>query len=195
MSKELKKITDIKVFGKWPTFGLEAEDPGLKRYISSRPSLIPHSSGRHEHQRFKKSSINIVERLINNMMRPGQSGGSNAMATSIVKNALDLVAIRTKKNPVELLIKAVENAAPAEDVTRIAYGGIVYPISIDIAPQRRVDISLRHITNAARAASRNNPRTIDESLADELILAAARDPKSQSVKKRDEIERIALASR
>jgi len=195
MSKELKKISDVKVFGKWATAGLEAEDPGLKRYISSRPFLIPHTSGRHEHQRFKKSSINIVERLINNMMRPGQSGGANGRATSIVKNALDLVAIRTGKNPVELLIKAVENASPAEDVTRIAYGGIVYPISIDIAPQRRVDIALRHISDAARQASHNNPRTIDESLADELVLASARDPKSQSVKKRDEIERIALASR
>ena len=195
MSKELKKITDVKMFGKWPTAGLEAEDPGLKRYISSRPFLIPHTSGRHEHQRFKKSSVNIVERLINNMMRPGQSGGSNARATSIVKNALDLVAIRTTKNPVELLIKAVENAAPAEDVTRIAYGGIVYPVSIDIAPQRRVDIALRHITDAARQASHNNPRTIDESLADEIVLASGRDPKSQSVKKRDEIERVALASR
>ncbi len=195
MSKELKKISEIKLFGKWATAGIEAEDPGLKRYISARPYLLPHSSGRHEHQRFKKSTINIAERLIDNMMRPGPSGGSKARATSIVKNAMDIVDIRTGKNPVEILVRAVENAAPAEDVTRIAYGGIVYPISIDIAPQRRADIALRHISEAARAASHNNPRSIDECLAEELILAAARDPKSQSVRKRDEIERIALASR
>ncbi len=195
MSKELKKIPEIKLFGKWATAGIEAEDPGLKRYISARPYLLPHSSGRHEHQRFKKSTINIAERLIDNMMRPGPSGGSKARATSIVKNAMDIVDIRTGKNPVEILVRAVENAAPAEDVTRIAYGGIVYPISIDIAPQRRADIALRHISEAARAASHNNPRSIDECLAEELILAAARDPKSQSVRKRDEIERIALASR
>ena len=100
-----------------------------------------------------------------------------------------------KKNPIEILVRAIENAAPAEDVTRIAYGGIVYPISVDIAPQRRVDIALRYITNLSRQASHNNPKTVDECLADELILAAARDPKSASVKKRDEIERIALASR
>src|SRR5437899_7257622 len=150
MSKELKKIPEVKVFGMWPTAGIEAEDPGLKRYISARPYLLPHTSGRHEHQRFKKSTINIVERLIDNMMRPGQSGGSKARATSIVKNALDIVSIRTGKNPIEILVRAVENAAPAEDVTRIAYGGIVYPISIDIAPQRRTDIALRHISNAAR---------------------------------------------
>ncbi len=195
MSKELKKIPEIKLFGRWATAGIEAEDPGLKRYISARPYLLPHSSGRHEHQRFKKSTINIAERLIDNMMRPGPSGGSKARATSIIKNAMDIVNIRTGKNPLEILVRAVENAAPAEDVTRIAYGGIVYPISIDIAPQRRADIALRHISEAARAASHNNPRSIDECLAEELILAAARDPKSQSVRKRDEIERIALASR
>jgi small subunit ribosomal protein S7 len=195
MSKELKKIPDVKVFGMWPTAGIEAEDPGLKRYISARPILLPHTSGRHEHQRFRKSTINVVERLIDDMMRPGIAGGRKARAISIVRNAFELISIKTHKNPIEILVRAIQNAAPAEDVTRIAYGGIVYPISIDIAPQRRVDIALRHITQGARAASHNNPRSVDECLADELILAAARDPKSASVRKRDEIERIALSSR
>ena len=195
MSKEQKKLPEVKVFGKWQSAGIEVNDPGLKRYISTRPILLPHTSGRHEHGRFRKSTINIVERLIDDMMRPGVAGGAKARATNIVKNAMDIIAIRTKKNPIEILVRAIENAAPAEDVTRIAYGGIVYPISVDIAPQRRVDIALRYITNLSRQASHNNPKTVDECLADELILAAARDPKSASVKKRDEIERIALASR
>src|SRR5207245_8745419 len=114
-------------------------------------------------------------------------------ATNIVKHAKDNIAIKTKKNPIEILVRAIENAAPAEDVTRIAYGGIVYPISVDIAPQRRVDIALRYITNLSRQASHNNPKTVDEWLAGELILAAGRDPNSASVKKRHELERIALA--
>lgn len=194
-TKDLKKVPEIRVFDKWATVGIEAQDPGLKRYISLRASLVPHTNGRHEHQRFRKSTINLAERLIDDMMRPGRAGGDKARAIGIVKNALDLVAMRTGKNPLEILVKAVENAAPCEDVTRIAYGGIVYPISVDIAPQRRVDISLRHITQASRAASHNNPRSVDECLADELVLAAARDPKSASVRKRDEIERVALASR
>ncbi len=195
MSKELKKLPEVRVFGRWPTAGIEANDPGLKRYISARPILLPHTSGRHEHQRFKKSTINVVERLIDDMMRPGVAGGNKARASSIVRNALEIVSIRTGKNPIEILVRAIENAAPAEDVTRIAYGGIVYPVSVDISPQRRVDIALRHITEMSRQASHNNPRTVDECLAEELVLAAARDAKSASVRKRDEIERIALASR
>ncbi len=191
----MKKLPEIRVFNEWPTSGIESLDPGLKRYVSVRPYLIPHTNGRHEHQRFRKSTINLVERLIDDMMRPGRLGGDKAKAIGIVKNALSLVAIKTGKNPVEIIVRAVENAAPCEDVTRIAYGGIVYPISVDISPQRRVDIALRHITEASRAASHNNPRSVDECLAEELVLAAARDPKSASVRKRDEIERVALASR
>jgi len=49
LSKEQKKLPDVKVFGKWQSAGIEANDPGLKRYISTRPILLPHTSGRHEH--------------------------------------------------------------------------------------------------------------------------------------------------
>src|SRR5436853_7716395 len=128
MSKELKKIPEVKVFGMWPTAGIEAEDPGLKRYISARPILLPHTSGRHEHQRFRKSTINIVERLIDDMMRPGVAGGAKARASNIVKNAMDIIAIKTKKNPIEILVRANENAATTDDGTRIAYGSMLNPI-------------------------------------------------------------------
>ena len=94
-----------------------------------------------------------------------------------------------------MLVKAVENTAPAEDVTRIAYGGIVYPISIDISPLRRIDIALRFMTDGARQAAFSNPRTIDECLAEEITYAAQRDNRSFAVRKRDEMERVALASR
>src|SRR5207247_5047108 len=106
-----------------------------------------HTSGHHKQAQLHKSTINIVKPLIDDMMRPGVAGEAKPRASSIVKNAMDIIAIRTKKNPIEILVRAIENAAPAEDVTRIAYGGIVYPISVDIAPQRRVDIALRYITN------------------------------------------------
>ena len=190
-----RKPPEIKVFDKWSTDGIEVVDPGLEKYLSVKPTLYPHSGGRHEHKRFRKSSLNIVERLVNNMMRPGRVGGKKAKAVGIVKNSLDIVGLKTGKNPVEVLVKAVENTAPAEDVTRIAYGGIVYPISIDIAPLRRIDIALRFMTDGARQASFSNPKTIDECLAEEITYAAQRDNRSFAVRKRDEMERVALASR
>ena len=190
-----RKPPEIKVFNTWGTDGIEVTDPGLEKYLSVKPTLYPHSGGRHEHKRFRKSSINIVERLVNNMMRPGRSGGKKTKAIGIVRNAFEIVSLKTGKNPVELFVKAVENTAPAEDVTRIAYGGIVYPISIDIAPLRRIDIALRFMTDGARQATFSNPKTIDECLAEEIMYAAQRDNRSFAVRKRDEMERVALASR
>jgi len=190
-----RKPPEIKVFNTWGTDGIEVTDPGLEKYLSVKPTLYPHSGGRHEHKRFRKSAINIVERLVNNMMRPGRSGGKKTKAIGIVRNAFEIVSLKTGKNPVELFVKAVENTAPAEDVTRIAYGGIVYPISIDIAPLRRIDIALRFMTDGARQATFSNPKTIDECLAEEIMYAAQRDNRSFAVRKRDEMERVALASR
>jgi len=190
-----RKPPDVKVFEKWESEDIEVADPGLEKYLSVKPILYPHSGGRHEHKRFRKSSLNIVERLVDNMMRPGRAGGKKAKAVGIVRNALEIISLKTGKNPVEMLVKAVENTAPAEDVTRVAYGGIVYPISVDIAPQRRIDIALRFMTDGARQASYSNPKTIDECLAEEISYAAQRDNRSFAVRKRDEMERVALASR
>ena len=92
-------------------------------------------------------------------------------------------------------MQAVENSSPCEDTTRISMGGVVYHLSVDVAPQRRIDLALRHITEGARASSINNPRSIQETLADELVLASNKDIKSAAIAKRNEIERVAQSSR
>ena len=186
---------EVMLFGKWSFKDIKVQDLGLGRYVSLKPVVVPHSMGRHEHKRFRKANVSIVERLANNLMRPGKNAGKKARATNIVKQAFEIVNLRTGRNPVEVLVKAVENCAPCEDTTRISYGGIVYHLSVDVAPQRRIDLALRHISEGARASAVNNPRSIEECLAEELVLAGNHDMKSYAVAKRHEIERVAQASR
>jgi len=186
---------EVKLFQKWSFKDIKVQDIGLQRYLNLRPMVAPHSMGRHEHQRFRKANVNIVERLINNLMRPGKNAGKKAKTTNIVKQAFEIINLRTGKNPIEVLVEAVENCAPCEDTTRISYGGVVYHLSVDVAPQRRIDLAIRHITEGARAASINNPRSIEECLAEELMLAANNDIKSAGIAKRHEIERVAQSSR
>lgn len=193
--QEEKQSKEIKLFGKWSFKDVGVKDPGLQRYISLKPVVVPHSMGRHERRRFRKAGVSIVERLANNLMRPGKNSGKKAKVSNMVKNAFEIVNLRTGKNPIEVLVKAVENSAPCEDTTRISYGGIVYHLSVDVAPQRRIDLALRHITEGARQASINSPRSIDECLAEELIMSGNNDMKSLAVAKRNEIERVAQASR
>jgi small subunit ribosomal protein S7 len=186
---------EMKLFGKWAFANIKVQDAGLERYISLKPVVAPHSMGRHEHKRFHKANVNIVERLINNLMRPGKNAGKKAKATNIVKQAFEIISLRTGRNPVEVLVRAVENCSPCEDTTRISYGGIVYHLSVDVAPQRRVDLALRNIAEAARQSAINSPRSIEECLAEELVLAGNHDMKSSAVAKRHEIERVAQAAR
>lgn len=191
----------ILLFGKWSFDDIKIEDPGLARYICLKPIYIPHSGGRHAKERFKKSTVSIVERLVNNLMHkpgtknPGKNSGKKILAINIVKHAFDIIYLKTGKNPIQVLVKAIENAGPREETTRIAYGGVVYHVSVDVAPQRRVDLALRHIAQGARLMTFRSPKPIEECLADEIISTANNDPKSYAIQKKDEIERIAFASR
>ena len=191
----MSKIEEIKLFGKWSFEGIQVDDPGLSKYISIKPVYVPHSMGRHEHGKFHKAKVSIIERLINNLMRPGSCAGKKTRAITLVKNAFEIIYLRTGENPIQVLVTAVKNTAPGEDTTRISYGGIAYHQAVDISPQRRVDLSLRFLSEGTRKQSFGNPKALDEYLAEELILASKKDVKSYAVKKRNEMERIARSSR
>ncbi|MFQ6052971.1 MAG: 30S ribosomal protein S7 [Candidatus Bathyarchaeia archaeon] len=185
----------LKLFGEWSFEGVTVRDLGLQRYLNLDPIFLPHSGGRHEARKFHKSEMNIVERLINSLMRPGSSGGEKARITNVVRTAFKIINLRTGRNPIEVLVRAVENAAPNEDTTRIGYGGVVYRLAVDISPQRRIDLALRYIVRGAKAAAFGNRKTLEETLADQLIGAANNDSSTFAIRRKLEVERIALSSR
>jgi small subunit ribosomal protein S7 len=188
-------VKEILLFGKWSYDFVDVKDPSLKKYICLKPVRLPHTSGRHEHRKFGKAEVPIVERLINKLMMPGRNAGKKHLAYNIVKKAFDLIHLKTGENPIQVLVRAIENSAPREDTTRIMYGGIVYHVSVDISPLRRIDVALKYLTEGARLKAFNNPTPIEEALADEIILAASNDPKSYAIQRKEEMERIALSSR
>jgi small subunit ribosomal protein S7 len=197
------KEPNLLLFNRWDFKEVKVTDPGLENVVSLKPMLVPISFGRHEHKRFGKAEVNIVERLVNSIMHfgkryaknTGRMGGKKARAINIVKTAFDIIYLRTGKNPIQVLVKAIENASPNEDTTRIIYGGVVYHVSVDVSPVRRVDLALRFISEGARLAAYSSIKTIEEALADEIILAANNDANSYAIKKKNEQERIAMASR
>lgn len=185
----------ILVFGKWDTEGVVIHDPALARYIYLKAYHSPNLSGKHAKRRFGKSQVPIYERLANHLMKKGRNQGKKLKTLNIVKKAFVIIEQRTKQNPIQILVNAIENSSPREETTRILLGGIVYHVAVDSAPQRRVDLALRWICEGARLSSFNNPKPIEESLAEEIILAANNDSKSYAIRKKEEVERIALASR
>ena len=191
----IASLDDIKLFGKWSYKGVVIRDPSLKKYISLKPVFLPHTGGRHEKRRFGKAEVPIVERLINRLMRKAKNTGKKHLAYNIVKNAFDLIYVKLRENPLQVFVRALENAAPREETTRIMYGGIVYHVAVDVSPMRRIDLAIRHITEGAFHCAFRSLKPIDECLADEIIAAANNDPKSYAIQRKEEIERIALSSR
>jgi len=195
MSSGQDSVEAPKLFGEWSFEGITVRDIGLERYLNLKPIYLPHTGGRHEARKFHKSDMNIVERLINSLMRPGSSGGDKSRITSVVRNAFKIINLRSGRNPVEVLVRAVENAAPNEDTTRIGYGGVVYRLAVDISPQRRIDRALRFIARGVKEATFSNRLTLEEVLASHLIGAANNDGNTFAIRRKQEVERIALSSR
>jgi len=184
-----------KVFGKWDPEEVEIKDLGIKCYINLKPVLVPHTCGRHSKQIFAKSEQSIVERLINKMMRKEHNTGKKIKAYNIVKRAFDIIHERTGNNPLQVLVDAIANAGPREEIVRLKYGGIVVPKAVDTSSQRRVDQALMFIAQGAWQRSFKNRKSIEECLADEIIAAANYDVKCYAISQKESKERVAEGAR
>lgn len=199
-------MNKVLAFNKWDMEGITVEDKGLAPYITVNPVIVPKTGARYAGNKFHKSKIFIVERLINKVMITGHkakkhfiSSGHNTgkayKAYDLVQNTLDIIEKKTKKNPIQVLIKAIENAAPREEIVTIEYGGARYPKAVECAPQRRVDMVLKLMTQGARQKSFNKKKDMLSALADEIINAYNSSQNSVAIAKKLELERQADSSR
>ena len=196
----------FKLYNKWDISNIEVQDPGLKNYINLSSILVPRTGGKNVKVRFWKSKNNIIERFMNKLMVPGHRGkkhkltsghntGKSHIVFNIVERTFNIIEQKTKSNPVEIFIRALENAAPREEITAIEYGGARYPQAVDCAPQRRVDIALRMFTQGAYQKSFGKKIKIEEALSDEIIKAYNLDQGSAAISKKLELEKQADSSR
>ena len=181
------------LFGTWDVSEMEYADPSTKRYINVTP--VAHTMGRHAAKQFQKSEISIVERLVNRLMQTEENTGKKQQTIRIVREAFELVHERTEENPVQVLVTAVENAAPREETVRLKYGGISVPQAVDVAPQRRVDQALKFIADGTHSGSHKSTTTAAEALASQITGAANYDVQTYAISQKEEKERVAAAAR
>jgi len=182
------------IFSKYDMESVKIEDKGLSRYINleSKDFFL---GAPHANKLFGKSKVSIIERFINNLMRTEVYSGKKTKAYKSVKGAFILIEKRTKNNPIQAFVDALQYAAPKEETTRLRFGGILVPKAVDIAPQRRLDIALRNICQGALNASHKNKKSIESCIADEIVKASKNDPASFSIAKKNDLERVARSAR
>ena len=183
------------LFGKFPFEGVEVHDPGLQPYLYLHPIYSPHSEGKLSGKPFMKTHMHLVERLANHLMKGGKFTGKKSKALNTVRRAFEELQAKEGQNPLQLLVNAVENAAPREEVTRLQFGGISVPRAVDSAPARRVGVAIRNLALGAIQASRKSTKPIHSCLATEIALAAKGDLTSFAVGRKEEVERVAQSAR
>lgn len=200
-------MENMKLFDKWDVSEVTVNDMGLKNYINLTPRLTPKTSGRLSQRQFYKSKMNIVERLITKMMVPGHKSkrhfitsgrvvGRYVTTYGIVKDAFDKIHEKTKKNPVEVLVRAIENAALREEIAGYQVGGIIVRRAVTTSPQRRVDMALRSLTQAAYKKAFGKKLNIVDAVVDEIIATYNNDAtKSEAIKEKVRVEKESESAR
>ncbi len=200
-------MNEMKIFDKWDVEGITVNDLGLKAYINLTPFFFPKSSGRNSQKQFHKSKMSIIERLITKMMVSGHKSKKHFISSgrvvgryintyNIVRDSFDKINERTKKNPVEVLVKALENAASREEIAGYQVGGIIVRRAVITSPQRRIDSALRLLVQAAYKKAFGKKDNIVDSLTNEIIATYNNDgQKSDAIKERERVEKEAEGAR
>jgi small subunit ribosomal protein S7 len=194
------------LFNRWSLADVAVEDAGLRNYITLQPVVIPRSGGRFGPEAMHKNRMNIVERLMNKMMIPGHKGKKHAITSgravgnsitlyNNLRKAFEIIEKKTGKNPIQVLVKAVENSAALEEVAAYRLGGIIARKSVVISPQRRINIALRHLAQGIYKAKFKNKTPLPEVIASELLAAAGSDPKCFPIMEKNRLEKEAEGAR
>ena len=202
--KKEKRKFDVKLFGRWDS-NVQVNDLGLAVYVNLEPRYLPRSAGIHR-ARFHKSKMHVVERLALALMVPGHIGKRHRLSSgefaggymntlSAVEKALEIIEQKEKKNPIEIIVRAVENAALREEIISYQLGSITAREAVITAPQRRVDKTLRYFAQGAYRKAFNKKKKIGEALAEEIILAYRNSNESTAIREKERIEREAQGAR
>ena len=127
-----------------------------------------------------------IGKFINYVMQRGKK----TVAEKIVYGMLDIVAEKTKKNPLEVFEEAIRNVSPVVEVRSRRVGGANYQIPVPVRPERRLMLAYRWLINAAKS---QKGRPMKEKLASEIINAANNE--GVAIKKKQDVHRMAEANR
>ena len=128
----------------------------------------------------------VVTKFINNVMEDGKK----AVAEKIVYSAFDILAKKSKQDPLVVFNEAIENVKPMLEVKSRRVGGATYQVPCEVRADRRQALAIRWIIAAAQKRSES---TMMEKVANELLDAAAN--RGAAVKKREDTHKMAEANK
>jgi len=128
----------------------------------------------------------LFTKLVNQIMWDGKK----SLAEKIVYGAFDIIAEKTKKNPLEVFEEAMKNITPIVEVRARRVGGANYQVPVEVRANRRTTLAIRWLVGYSR---KRGEKTMAERLAGELMDAA--NSTGGAVKKREDTHKMAEANK
>ncbi|MFH1803055.1 MAG: 30S ribosomal protein S7 [archaeon] len=202
---EQETTQQMKLFDMFDVSNIEIKDPALVPYINVEPKLLLKSQGRNI-GKFGKTRVGILERFANRLATSGHVGKKHRIITSwssgkYQKNMTTIIEVmkviekKTGENPIQVLVRAIENGSPRDEITVIEHGGARYPQSVDTSPMRRVDLAIRWMVQGSYQRCFGKKKSMVQSLAEEIMKAANQNMESYSMSKKNEAEKQADSAR
>lgn len=196
----------ILTFGKYDAEDVQIGDDGLVRYINLENIMEPRSKGRHTDKQFYKAEVPIVERLLNRMYVAGHRGNKHKITSGIntgnkeklwgiIEQTFEEIEEDTGENPIQVLVDAIENSAPVEEVVTYQRGGARARKAVIVSPQRRVDLALRLLVQGAYENRLADSKNAVQALKEELVGAHNNDTNVRAVMTKQRKEKEAEGAR
>lgn len=200
-----QKIEQLKIFDLYDVSEIKIKDNAMRPYICLTPKLILKNQGRYT-DKLRSTRINVVERIASRLAVPGHLGRKHRIITSwssgkynrnmkTVLKAMEIIQQKTNKNPVQVIVEAIESGSPRDEITVIESGGARYPQAVDCSPMRRVNLAIRWIVQGSYNRCFGKKTKMADALANEIILASKESMESFSYSKKNEAEKQADGAR
>ncbi len=128
----------------------------------------------------------VVAKFMNCIMESGKK----SVAENIVYGAFDIIAAKTKTDPVAFFLEVLDKVKPSVEVKSRRVGGATYQVPVEVRPNRAMAMAMRWLKDAA---SNRNDKTMDAKLASELM--DAHNERGAAVKKREDTHKMAEANK
>ena len=128
----------------------------------------------------------LVSMIINRILLKGKK----TIAQKIFYEAMDNIQKSIKKDPIEILTKAVANATPVIEVRSRRVGGAIYQVPTEVKTDRGNSLALRLLVTAARERPGRN---MTKKLSNEII--DAYNSSGNAFKKKEDMHKMAQANK
>lgn len=128
----------------------------------------------------------ILSKFINTVMLKGKK----SLAEKMVYDALDILAKKTKQEPLDAFMQVIENVKPLIKVVSRRVGGSTYQVPTEVTPKNAQALAFRWVIGFARKRSE---KTMVERLAGEFYAAYKKE--GSSIKKREDTHKMAEANK